>query len=336
MTTHIYTDEDSVIEQAYTALAELDPAARCRVLNAVSATFGLSAPGMPTPSQVSPRRQVDSRSLPEISSFAPTVSPGLFSGLDEEVAHTHALRCGKIGGGSHNRDAEVKTSGLQASLYAASCDGTRGGDLYYLSVCQYGQLTRMVLADVAGHGEAVSMISHVLYGVLTGYINAVAGHEVLTLVNQIVAEHPSLTMTTAVVVTYHRADRQLSFTYAGHPPILVKPPNQPAWRAAEPSRKETATPTAGLPLGVAPDTPYILDTMDVEVGSHLCLYTDGLTDARNAAEECFGVERLQSVLQLHAEAPLRRGKKAVLEAVQNHTEGTEPHDDITVLIAELN
>ena len=104
----------------------------------------------------------------------------------------------------------------------------------------------------------------------------------------------------------------------------------------EPSRNKSAELNVSLPLGVAPNTAYILDTMDVEAGSRVCLYTDGLTDARNAAGECFGVKRLQSVLQLYAEAQLPQVKRAVLEAVEQHTQGTAPHDDITVMIAELN
>ena len=70
----------------------------------------------------------------------------------------HHLSCGEIWGGIRNCDDDVASAGLTASLYSFASDGGKGGDIYYLSLCESNMLTRMILADVIGHGEDVNTI----------------------------------------------------------------------------------------------------------------------------------------------------------------------------------
>ena len=73
------------------------------------------------------------------------------------------LSCGEIWGGIRNCDGDVASEGLTASLYSVASDGGKGGDIYYLSLCENNMLTRMILADVVGHGEKASKISTYIY-----------------------------------------------------------------------------------------------------------------------------------------------------------------------------
>ena len=69
------------------------------------------------------------------------------------------VRCSEIWGGNGNTDLDVCTNGINASVYSLACGGERGGDVYYLSVCTHDMMTRMVVADVRGHGAQVSQLS---------------------------------------------------------------------------------------------------------------------------------------------------------------------------------
>ena len=51
-----------------------------------------------------------------------------------------------------------------------TCDGGLGGDIYYFGVCKGDIITRLAIADVTGHGEAVSEISQYVYDTLKDHM----------------------------------------------------------------------------------------------------------------------------------------------------------------------
>ncbi|UCD90032.1 MAG: hypothetical protein JSW04_00905 [Desulfobacterales bacterium] len=81
------------------------------------------------------------------------------------------FECKEILGGIHNRDIEVSAGKVIASIYsAACCEGSQGGDIYYFGVCRGDIITRLAIADVTGHGEAVSEISQYVYDSLKAHV----------------------------------------------------------------------------------------------------------------------------------------------------------------------
>jgi sigma-B regulation protein RsbU (phosphoserine phosphatase) len=80
------------------------------------------------------------------------------------------LECKGIWGGIHKRDTEISAGKVIGSIYSAPAGGGRGGDIYYFGVCKGDVITRLAIADVAGHGEAVSEISQYVYDSLKAYI----------------------------------------------------------------------------------------------------------------------------------------------------------------------
>ena len=57
------------------------------------------------------------------------------------------LQCAQVWGGVRNEDVDIRTSCMTASLYSSSADGGKGGDIYFVSVCNHDQLTRVALAS---------------------------------------------------------------------------------------------------------------------------------------------------------------------------------------------
>ena len=75
------------------------------------------------------------------------------------IANSHGrLECKEIWGGIRNRDVEVSAGKVIGSIYSASSEGNMGGDIYSFGVCKGDTITRLAIADVTGHGEAVSEI----------------------------------------------------------------------------------------------------------------------------------------------------------------------------------
>ena len=93
---------------------------------------------------------------------------------DPKVANVESsprLECTGIWGGIRNRDIEITAGKVIGSIYsAACCEGGKGGDIYYFGVCKGGIITRLAIADVIGHGEAVSEVSQYVYDSLRAHI----------------------------------------------------------------------------------------------------------------------------------------------------------------------
>src|SRR6516165_12310214 len=90
-------------------------------------------------------------------------------GLDSS-GEVYRFACLELRGGNRAAVYRADLPGLNAWV---SCrplhPAIRGGDLYYLSVCSQGSISRITIADVAGHGEDVSTLAERLRDALREY-----------------------------------------------------------------------------------------------------------------------------------------------------------------------
>ncbi len=247
------------------------------------------------------------------------------------------LVCAGIWGGIHNLDQDISAGAVDVSLYSSSCDGGKGGDIYYFGVCKNAMITRLAIADVVGHGQEVSDVSQYVYDSLKGHMCDPDSGKILTRINRLASQRGLKAMTTAAIVAYHGAKGEFSFSYAGHPPVLLKRASEKVWSEcvlANESNKEHG-PAVNIPLAVTPETHYNQQVIPVSSGDRLLVYTDGLTEATSKAGELFGIERLSNVLNANADLPLSKLKAAVLQEVQQHSGNGLTHDDVTLIIIEI-
>lgn len=81
------------------------------------------------------------------------------------------LQCSGVWGGIRNLDTEITAGKVIGSIYsAACCGGGKGGDIYYFGVCKGDMITRLAIADVVGHGEAVTEVSKYVYSSINAHI----------------------------------------------------------------------------------------------------------------------------------------------------------------------
>lgn len=114
---------------------------------------------------------------------------------------------------------------------------------------------------------------------------------------------------------------QLCYLNAGHdPPYLLK----------ESTIQRQIKPT-GPVVGVFEDAAYQIESITMEPGDMLVLYSDGIPDSRNLAGEMFGADRFRDLLQGSALASPETFA-SVLAALDDHIEGTGQYDDITLLM----
>jgi sigma-B regulation protein RsbU (phosphoserine phosphatase) len=222
----------------------------------------------------------------------------------------YRLPYASIWGGIEPASLDVCTQGVTASLCSTASGGQRCGDIYYMSVCSNDQRTRIVVADVRGHGEQVSEISSWLYECMREGMNSLDGAGVLVDLNRLVHERGFAAITTAAVVTYNIIDSKLYYSNAGHPPALVHMSGG-RWL---PLAIETQSDKSNLPLGVLHSVHYDQNEIRLHAGDRFFLYTDGLSEAAEAeSDEEFGEREMPALLEAQADSELAGVRDALME-----------------------
>jgi phosphoserine phosphatase RsbU/P len=121
----------------------------------------------------------------------------------------------------------------------------------------------------------------------------------------------------------------MRYAGAGHPPLLLASRSNGEVRAIEEN---------GLMLGLFPEAEYASLEIGLRGGDRCLLYTDGLFEAMNAAQEEFGKGRLAELLQGHMDVSGSGFAGALLEKVSQwsgHSGGRGQEDDITLLVLDF-
>lgn len=241
----------------------------------------------------------------------------------------HSMQCMEIWQGNRGVENEVRTPGLDIWVYSRPHQGSaRGGDVHYVSLCGGGTITRLLLADVSGHGEAVAKVAKSLRDLMRRNINRKSQAKLVGALNrEFTAFSGDGRFATAVAATYLTAGDSLAVCNAGHP--------RPLWYRAAEGRWSvlSAESAAGadLPLGVDADSAYTQMSITPGKGDVVVFYTDALTEARDAGGRLLGEEGL---LRLAAGLSPDSAKSVgcgLLAAVEQYRGGESADDDVTLL-----
>lgn len=251
----------------------------------------------------------------------------------ETVNHTsHRIGCSEVWGGTRGDALDVETTAIRASLFSRACDGRNGGDIYYFSVCRTGELTRVAIVDVLGHGMAVAATSRWLYEALVEHMNSADNTAVLTDLNHASVNRGYSAMSTAAVVAFYRSDRRLCFSYAGHHELLLQRHGTTDWA---PIKGRAAEAFSDIPLGVDVHARFGDNSRTLAVGDRLLLYTDGVIEAPNIEDEPYGLTRLVDTLHGTSGSDIEHIRSRVLESLLLHAGDSLAHDDVTFMVLEV-
>lgn len=248
-----------------------------------------------------------------------------------------SLACGEVRGGNQPVHTKVSLPGIEGVLYSHPSDGTRGGDVHYLSVCGSGLLARVCVADVGGHGDAVAAVSAQMHAHLRRSVDIVDERRVFAALDRRLVRLDVPAITTAVLLTYYTPSRRLTVSYAGHPPgWILRRPGRRWERLVVADDPQAARPT-GLPLGTGLDPVYSRRKLRPRIGDRLVLVTDGAIEApATGTDEEFGTDGIAGVLSRFADASCAEIAEALLDALRAHTGTLQPrHDDVTVFVGEF-
>src|SRR5450631_3059980 len=122
------------------------------------------------------------------------------------------MTCMEVWGGSQLTTRRVEMGGLDAWVYSKPFgEAQRGGDVYYASSCATGRISRLLLADVAGHGNSVASIAADLRTLMRRFVNRLDQAEFVRLPNQqFTALSKDGAFATAIVATFFEPSRRMT------------------------------------------------------------------------------------------------------------------------------
>jgi sigma-B regulation protein RsbU (phosphoserine phosphatase) len=203
-----------------------------------------------------------------------------------------------------------------------------GGDYYDLLTDDDGRLILLV-ADASGHSVGSALMMAMARSILRHEISLGNSlDKVLTNTNRVMLNDliEAEMFITLFCARYDPNTRKLTFVNGGHNPPMLQ-------RAAEGQIIELNS--EGIILGLLDDVTYEEESIALNTGDILVLYTDGVTEARNPAKEQFGEEKLQKLLSKHRSLSPDELKEEIYKAIRKHTKDIEQQDDITLLILKV-
>jgi phosphoserine phosphatase RsbU/P len=229
-----------------------------------------------------------------------------------------------------------------------------GGDFYDVIPLNRGRIG-MLVADVAGKGFSAALYmalartllrTHSLSGrprylseaiesaqlrqlMRAGSSGALAALGAVSQTNDyFVANHSSNGMFfTVFYAVYEPSSCRLVYVNAGHnPPLLYN---------AVTGAQSWLQPT-DIAVGVLRDRAYEPQECRLAPGDVLVIYSDGVTEAFDAARCMFGVDRLLEIVRTHAQASASGLVEAISAAVRDHAGAMPQSDDITLLVLRIN
>ncbi len=216
------------------------------------------------------------------------------------------------------------------------CEPARvvSGDYYDFIVEDETRLD-IVVGDISGKGISAALLMANLQAAMRNQLLSVKHSDpeklekslaevMAQLNNQIYLNSPSEKYATLFLGRYDAETRRFCYCNAGHlPPILLNEKGA-----------ETLAPT-GMVVGLFPNAVYEAKSIELRPGSMLAIFTDGVTEAVNGADEEFGEERLLETLRHSNTATPEQVFKLVIGRVREWQGDLPQHDDITLIVAKV-
>jgi sigma-B regulation protein RsbU (phosphoserine phosphatase) len=206
-----------------------------------------------------------------------------------------------------------------------------GGDYYDVFTLEDGRLG-LAIGDVSGKGIAAALLMASLRASLRGVSLDTPRDfaKLMDKVNRLVYEaSASNRYATFFFAAYDPAARRLDCVNAGHnPPVVLR---CGADGKAEVIRLEADGPVVGL----LPLAPYTEQSVALQPGDLLVMFTDGISEAMTHDDEEWGEERMIAAAQLCREKTANAVMKDIFRDVDGFTAGAPQHDDMTLLVLKL-
>jgi serine phosphatase RsbU (regulator of sigma subunit) len=199
-----------------------------------------------------------------------------------------------------------------------------GGD-FFAYVPLPGDRLAVVLADVSGKGVAAALLMAALSADVRYCLASEPdlGQAVARINETFLRGGWDDRFATLIVAVLDPAAHRVTLCNAGHLPAFLRGPGGIV--------RAVAADLGGLPLGMAAGREFRSCTVDLAPGAALVFCTDGISEALDHEDRCYGLERLETVLAEPIEATAGDLGRRILADVERHAAGQVRSDDICLI-----
>lgn len=193
---------------------------------------------------------------------------------------------------------------------AAGAMGNGGNTLYAM------------LGDISGKGIAASFLMARLHALMRGLVETgPPARELVERANRLFSEGTIASHYATLVGCRAGEGGEVEICNAGHvPPVVLK------------DGRVSVVEATGLPVGLFGETPYTVRELTLSPGDTLFLYSDGLSETRNAGGDEFGTDRLARTLEKNHHLTPGPLAAACLAEVASFAGAGGERDDLTILV----
>ncbi|MCC5940435.1 MAG: SpoIIE family protein phosphatase [Balneolaceae bacterium] len=217
-----------------------------------------------------------------------------------------------------------KLPGCDMAVYMKTATEV-GGDYYDYSVGNDGSLV-LALGDATGHGMKAGIMVAAAKSYFHSLVHQSDGSTLLSRMSKGLFNMNMRMMYMGMMLAQVSSNR-LEISTAGMPPALL-------YRKGE-NIVEKITLKA-LPLGSSVEYPYKSKSVNLEAGDMLLMMSDGLTELFNPNREMLGMKPVEEVLIRSGHECAEKVIGNLKQLIDEWLNGSEPHDDITLLVFRCN
>jgi sigma-B regulation protein RsbU (phosphoserine phosphatase) len=248
------------------------------------------------------------------------------------------LACAETWAGNQQTASLVELPGLTAWVYSVPVGLSHaGGDVHYVSVCPDCLVSRIALADVSGHGQAVAVFGEKLRELMHRYLRSLEHIALMRDLNQAVREElGDGHYATMVAVGWHGRRGLVVITNAGHPPPLWYRASRGEWSWLETQRASERGRPAGVPLGLLADVTYDQLFVKPQPGDLIVLYSDGVSEAIGPDGNELGRDGLMNMAIALDSSSAEALGTLLASALRSFRGDGEILDDETIIVMRMN
>jgi serine phosphatase RsbU (regulator of sigma subunit) len=252
------------------------------------------------------------------------------------------MACMEVWGGNEVIDTSIRMPGLDAWIYAKPYKRAEfGGDVHYLSTCATGRITRLLLADVSGHGEEVNGVARVLRDLMRQFVNYLEQTKFVRMMNEkFTSLSESHVFATAVVATFFSPTMEFTLCNAGHPPPILYKARTYAWSLIENPVPSEGEDPVNIPLGILDIAEYGQVNLKLEPGDMVLMYTDSLMEASDANGSLLGPKGVLNLVRSLTVIPGSLDPASLISklllSISSLAPGNLHEDDVTAMLVQAN
>jgi phosphoserine phosphatase RsbU/P len=223
-------------------------------------------------------------------------------------------------------DHPPKLEGLDIAVKYIPMVGVSGDYYDFLPLSE--RKIGIAMGDVCGKGISAAMLMACVRTALHAHIqvepNAVG--ELMSYLNKVIKQDsPDNRFVTLVYGILDAKSHTFSYSVAGHPPVLH-------YRSV--TKDVCKLDIGGSLLGIKDDTEYPVETVTLDKGDDLILYTDGIIEASDATDELYGLDRLCDMVAIHGAEPAESLQDSILSDISSFANKTW-EDDVTMITTKI-